>query len=166
MASDSWEDSRIDYLRVMEYESLVLLLNENKECLKSTNFSANSKFYASIVFKVVVFLFILFPLAFAESKDGLKELWIILLCTLLIFAYSIKEFKLHSSGIDSHNLMTTARGNFESKQSAIILLILFYDDICAYNEFKAKRKNIFSMISCALSIAGTMLYTVYIIINN
>lgn len=166
MEDNSWDDSRIDYLRVMEYESLVLILNENKECLKSTNFSAHSKFYASIFFKALVFLFILFPLAFSESKQGLKELWIILLCTLLIFIYSIKEFKLHSSGIDANHLMKTARGNFESKQGAIILLILFYDDICVYNDFKAKRKNVFSMISCALSITGIMLYTIYIIIDK
>ena len=62
--------------------------------------------------------------------------------------------------------MKTARGNFESKQGAIILLILFYDDICVYNDFKAKRKNVFSMISCALSITGVMLYTIYIIIDK
>ena len=89
----------------------------------------------------------------------------ILLCNLLIFIYSIKEFALHEGGIDSNQLIQD-KGHFGYKNGAITLLILFYDDSCKYNAFKAKRKDIASMASCALSILGIMVYTIYIVIDK
>ena len=160
------KDKRVSYLRGMDYDTLKLILNENKERLKSINVSSSWKFYASIVLKVILFCFVIFPLIFGQTKQGIKELWIILLCNLLIFIYSIKEFTLHDGGIDSTQLIQNDKGHFKNKNSAIALLILFYDDICKYNTFKAKRKDIASMASCALSILGIMVYTIYIVIDK
>lgn len=160
------KDKRVSYLRGMDYDTLKLILNENKERLKSINVSSSWKFYASIVLKVILFCFVIFPLIFGQTKQGIKELWVILLCNLLIFIYSIKEFTLHEEGIDSTQLIQNDKGHFKNKNSAITLLILFYDDICKYNAFKAKRKDIASMASCALSILGIMVYTIYVVIDK
>ena len=160
------KDKRVSYLRRMDYDTLKLILNENKERLKNINVSSFWKFYASIGLKVVLFCFVVFPLIFGQTKQGIKELWVILLCNLLIFIYSIKEFTLHEGGIDSNQLIQNDKGHFKDKNSAVTLLILFYDDICKYNAFKAKRKDIASMASCALSILGIMVYTIYIVIDK
>jgi hypothetical protein len=160
------KDKRVSYLKGMDYDTLKLILNENKECLKNINMSSLWKFYTSIGLKVVLFCFVIFPLIFGQTKQGIKELWVILLCNLLIFIYSIKEFTLHEGGIDSSQLIQMDEGHFKDKNSAVTLLILFYDDICKYNAFKAKRKDIASMASCALSIFGIMVYTIYIVIDK
>ena len=111
-------------------------------------------------------LFCYLPINFWPNKTRIKELWVILLCNLLIFIYSIKEFTLHEGGVDSSQLIQMDEGHFEDKNNAVTLLILFYDDICKYNAFKAKRKDIASMASCALSILGIMVYTIYIVIDK
>lgn len=159
-------DKRVSYLQGMDYDTLRLILAENKECLKSINVSSLWKFYTSIALKVILFCFVIFPLIFGQTKQGIKELWVILLCNLLIFIYSIKEFNLHEGGIDSNQLIQNDKGHFKYKNGAITLLILFYDDICKYNAFKAKRKDIASMASCVLSILGIMVYTIYIVIDK
>lgn len=160
------KDKRVSYLKGMDYDTLKLILNENKERLKNINMSSLWKFYTSIALKVILFCFVIFPLIFGQTKQGIKELWVILLCNLLIFIYSIKEFALHEGGIDSNQLIQNDKGHFEDKNNAVTLLILFYDDICKYNTFKAKRKDIASMASCALSILGIMVYTIYIVIDK
>jgi len=160
------KDKRVSYLKGMDYDTLKLILNENKERLKNINMSSLWKFYTSIALKVILFCFVIFPLIFGQTKQGIKELWVILLCNLLIFIYSIKEFSLHQGGIDSSQLIQSDKCHFKCKDGAITLLILFYDDICKYNAFKAKRKDIASMASCALSILGIMVYTIYIVIDK
>ena len=159
------KDNRVSYLKGMDYDTLKLILSENKERLKSINLSSLLKFYTSIALKFVLFCFVIFPLIFGQTKQGIKELLVILLCNLLIFIYSIKEFSLHEGGIGSNQLIQD-KGHFGYKNGAITLLILFYDDICKYNAFKAKRKDIASMASCALSILGIMVYTIYIVIDK
>jgi len=160
------DDKRVSYLRQMDYETLRLILNESKERLSSINTKSLLKFYASIVLKIILFFFVIFPLIFGETKQGIKELLLMLLCNLLIFYYSVKEFKLHEGGIDSSQLIKNDMGHFTDKNGAVTLLILFYDDICSYNSFKGKRKDTASLISCTLSIIGIMLYTMYIVINK
>lgn len=160
------KDTGLSYLKEMDYDTLKLILNENKERLKNINVESLWKFYTSIVLKVVLFCFVIFPLIFGQTKQGIKELWVILLCNLLIFIYSIKEFTLHEGGIDSSQLIQIDEGHFKDKNGAITLLILFYDDICKYNAFKSKRKDTASMASCALSILGIMVYTIYIVIDK
>lgn len=159
-------DKKVSYLKRMDYDTLRLILDENKEHLKSINISSLYKFYTSVFLKVVLFFFVVFPLIFGQTKQGIKELWFILLCNLLIFVYSIKEFSLHQGGVDSNQLIQADLDHFDSKNGSVILLILFYDDICKYNSFKSKRKNIASFISCALSVAGIMLYTIYIVVDK
>ena len=159
-------DKRVSYLQQMDYDTLRLILAENKERLKSINISSLYKFYASVFLKVVLFFFVVFPLIFGQTKQGIKELWFILLCNLLIFVYSIKEFALHEGGVDSNQLIQADADHFDSKNGSVILLILFYDDICKYNSFKSKRKDVASLASCALSVAGIMLYTIYIVIDK
>ncbi len=58
------KDKRVVYLMEMSYDTLVLILNENKERLKNINVSSLLKFYASIGLKVVLFCFVIFPLIF------------------------------------------------------------------------------------------------------
>ena len=49
-------DKRVDYLRDMSYDTLVLILNENKERLKSINISSLLKFLSDINLSEILYI--------------------------------------------------------------------------------------------------------------